>query len=103
MKIKKGDKVKITAGKDIGKIGTVLRVLPQENKVVVEGINVVKKHVKPGTVSKEGGIIKKEMPIDASNVMYYDDQLGRPVRLGFRVVDGKKYRVNKITDEVIEG
>lgn len=102
MKIKKGDKVKIIAGKDIGKTGAVLRVLPKKNKVVVEGINIVKKHVKPGTVSKEGGIIKKEMPISVSNVMYFDDQLSRPVRLGSKVVDGKKYRVNKITGEVIE-
>ena len=102
MKIKKGDKVKITAGKDIGKIGVVLRALPKEKKVVVEGVNIVKKHVKPGTLSKEGGIIKKEMPIDLSNVMYYDDQLGRPARLGSKIVDGKKYRVNKITGEVID-
>lgn len=102
MKIKKGDKVKIIAGKDIGKIGTVLRVIKETNRVVVEGINVAQKHVKPGTVSQEGGIIKKEMPVDVSNVMYFDDQLGRPIRLGTKMVDGKKYRVNKVTGEVIE-
>lgn len=102
MKLKKGDKVKIIAGKDIGKIGLILRVIPEKNRVVVEGINIAQKHVKPGTVSKEGGIIKKEMPVSASNVMYYDEQLGRPVRLGGKVVDGKKYRVNKVTGEVLE-
>lgn len=102
MKIKKGDKVKIIAGKDSGKTGVVLKVFKEVNKVLVEGINIVSKHVKPGAVSKEGGIIKKEAPINVSNVMYFDDKLGRPVRLGSKVVDGKKYRVNKVTKEVLE-
>lgn len=102
MKIKKGDKVKIIHGKDLGKVGTVLKIFPLTNKVLVEGIHVVKKHVKPGAVTKEGGVISKEMPVNISNVMYFDDKLGRPVRLGSKVVDGKKYRVNKITGEVLE-
>ncbi len=102
MKIKKGDKVKVISGKDLGKIGSVLRVNLQTSRVVVEGVNIVKRHVKPGAVSKEGGIIKKEAPISVSNVMYFDDQLGRPIRLGIKVVDGKKYRVNKVTNEVID-
>ncbi len=102
MKIRKGDKVKIISGKDINKTGVVLSVLLDKNRVIVEGINIIKKHVKPGAVSKEGGIIKKEASIHVSNVMYFDDELGRAVRLGSKVVDGKKYRVNKVTGKVLE-
>ena len=101
MKIIKGDKVRIISGKDLNKTGVVLNVLPKENRVIVEGINIVKKHVKPGAVSKEGGIIKKEGSIHVSNVMYFDDGLGKAVRLGTKVVDGKKYRVNKATGKVL--
>ena len=102
MKIKKGDKVKIISGKDSGKVGVVLRALIKENKVVVEGVNVVKKHVKPGTVSKEGGIIKKENPVHVSNVMFMDAELGKGVRLGTKIIDGKKYRVNKKSGQVLD-
>jgi len=102
MRIKKGDKVKIISGKDFGKVGVVLNVFLKDQKVMVEGVNVVKKHVKPGAVSKEGGIIKKEKPVHVSNVMYYDEELGQGVRLGSKVVDGKKYRVNKTTGKVME-
>ena len=101
MKIRKGDKVKVMKGKDAGKVGVVLRVLPDVNKVMVEGVNIVKKHVKPGTVSKEGGVIKKEAPVQVSNVRYFDGELGRAVRLGTKVVDGKKYRVNKVTGKIL--
>ncbi len=75
MKIRKGDKVKVMKGKDAGKVGVVLRVLPDVNKVMVEGVNIVKKHVKPGTVSKEGGVIKKEAPVQVSNVRYFDGEI----------------------------
>ncbi len=102
IRIRKGDKVKVISGKDLGKVGAVLRVLTKDKKVVVEGVNIVKKHVKPGTVSKEGGVIKKENPIHVSNVMYFDDELGKGVRLGNKVVDGKKYRVNKASGKVME-
>ena len=102
MRIRKGDKVKIIAGKDLGKTGVILQVLPETNKVVVEGVNIVTKHVKPGAVSQEGGIVKKEAPVNVSNVMFFDDQLGRAVRLGSKVVDGKKYRVNKVNGEVVD-
>ena len=101
MKIHKGDKVKIIAGKDRGKEGTVLRVLTAANKVLVEGINKVKKHVKPGAVSKEGGIISVERPVDVSNVMYIDQKSQKPVRLGYKVLDGKKYRVSRKDGEVV--
>lgn len=101
-KIRKGDKVKVLSGKDKGKSGTVLRVLGKENRVLIQGINLVKKHVKPGKVSKEGGIINVEKPIAISNVMLFNDKLDRPVRLGFKVVDNKKYRLIKKNGEVIE-
>ncbi len=103
MKIIKNDKVKIIAGKDKGKLGKVLKVLPGDNKIVVEGINIVKKHVKPGTVSKEGGIVSIEKPLNVSNVMFFDDKTNMPVRIGYKIIDGKKYRINKKTGEVIEG
>ena len=102
MRIKKDDKVKVIVGKDRGKIAKVLKVINSENKVVVEGVNVVKKHVKPGAVSKEGGIISIEKPIDVSNVMYYDESSKKTVRIGYKVIDGKKYRVSKKTGEVLD-
>ena len=102
MKIRKGDKVKIISGKDKGKIAPVLKVLKDTNKVVVEGVGVVKKHVKPGAVSKEGGIVSIEKPIDVSNVMYYDEKINKTVRIGYKIVNGKKYRVSKESGEIID-
>jgi large subunit ribosomal protein L24 len=102
MRIQKGDKVMVIAGKDKGKQGKILSVDKKENKVLVEGVNKVKRHVKPGKVSKEGGIITMEKPIDASNVMYLDEKTGKPVRLGSRIIDGKDYRINKRTGDVLE-
>lgn len=102
MRIKKDDKVKIIVGKDRGKIAKVLKVINSDNKVVVEGVNMVKKHVKPGAVSKEGGIISIEKPIDVSNVMYYDETSKKTTRIGYKVIDGKKYRVSKKTGEVLD-
>jgi large subunit ribosomal protein L24 len=102
MKIKKGDKVQVITGKDNGKTGTVLKVFPSKNRVLVEGVNIVKRSVKPGTVSKEGGIVKVERPISLSNVMFFDEKAGRPVRIGKKIIDDKKYRVSKSTDEVID-
>jgi len=101
-KIRKGDKVKILSGKDKGKTGSVIRVYGKDNRVLVQGINLVKKHVKPGKVSKEGGIVNVEKPIAISNVMLFNDKLDRPVRLGFKVVDNKKYRLIRKNGEVIE-
>ncbi|HSX39480.1 MAG TPA: 50S ribosomal protein L24 [Candidatus Saccharimonadales bacterium] len=101
MKIHTKDKVKIIAGKDKGKEGTVLRVFTDTGRVLVEGVNKVKRHVKPGAASKEGGIISIERPIAISNVMYIDTKSGKPVKLGFRIVDNKKYRISKESGEVI--
>lgn len=100
MKIRKNDKVKILVGKDRGKQGKVLLVLKDGNKLVVEGVNVVKRHVKPGKVSKEGGIIKIEKPVSVSNVMLVCERCGKAARLGFSIVGDKKYRVCKKCGEV---
>jgi large subunit ribosomal protein L24 len=102
MKIKKNDKVKVITGKDKGKIGKVLKVLPAKNRIVIEGVNIVKRHIKPGTMSKEGGIVSIEKAVDVSNVMYFDDKSSLPVRLGYKLIDGKKYRVNIKNGEVLE-
>jgi len=93
MMIKTKDKVKILSGKDKGKEGAVLKVLAQTNKVIVEGVNVVKKHVKPGTLSKEGGVISVEKAIDVSNVLPVCDKCNRPVRVSIKRENGKKVRV----------
>ena len=100
MKIHKNDKIKVILGKDRGKTGKVLMVLTESAKVVVEGVNIVSRHVKPGKVSKEGGIIKIEKPIAISNVMLVCGKCGKPVRLGYSIAGGKKYRVCKKCGEV---
>lgn len=101
-KIRKGDKVKVLSGKEKGKTGNVIRVYTSTAKVLIQGINLSKKHVKPGKVSKEGGIINIEKPIAISNVMLFNDKLDRPVRVGFKLVDGKKYRSIVKTGEIVE-
>lgn len=102
-KIKKGDTVKVIAGKDKGKEGKVISV--SDGRVVVEGINTVVKHAKASQANPQGGIIHKDAPIDASNVMYVHK--GKATRIGFTTVDGKdgkpkKVRVAKSTGEVID-
>lgn len=99
-KIKKGDTVKVIAGKDNGKEGKVLSVDAKNNKVVVEGVNVIKKHTKPSAANQNGGIITKEAPIDASNVMYVHK--GKATRVGFKIENDKKVRFAKSTGEVID-
>ena len=100
MKIKTGDTVKVIAGKDKDKEGKVLSVDKKTGRVVVEGVNMVTKHAKPSASSQQGGIINKEAPIDAANVMYV--QNGKATRIGYKVEDGKKVRVAKKTGEVID-
>ena len=97
-KIKKDDMVIVIAGKDKDKTGKVLSV--KEGKVIVEGVNVVKKHTKPNQMNQNGGIVEKEAAIDVSNVMLLVD--GKATRVGFEVKDGKKVRVAKATGKVIE-
>jgi large subunit ribosomal protein L24 len=103
-KIKKGDDVIITAGKDSGKRGTVLKVVPGVDRVVVENVNVVKKHQKANpNAGVAGGIIEKEMSIHVSNVMLYNPQTKKGDRIGIRTLeDGKKVRFFKSTNEVVD-
>ena len=98
LKIKKGDLVKVIAGKDKDKEGKVLVV--KDGKVIVEGINMVSKHTKPSMANQQGGIVNKEAAIDASNVMLMHE--GKATRVGFKVEDGKKVRVAKTTGKVID-
>ena len=100
MKIKKGDMVKVIAGKDKDKEGKVLAVNKEKNTVVVEGINMVTKHTKPSAANQNGGIVKQEGPIAASNVMYLHK--GKATRVGFKLDGDKKVRVAKSTGEVID-
>ena len=97
LKIKKGDEVIVLAGKDKGKKGKIVKLLPKLNKAIVSDINKVKKHQKPGN-NEPGGIVEKEMPIDISNLNYFDSKLNKGVKIGFKLnKDGKKVRVNKKT------
>jgi len=100
MKIKKGDTVKVIAGKDKDKEGKVIAVDKKDGKVTVEGVNVVTKHTKPSAANQNGGIIQKEAAIDASNVMYVHK--GKATRVGFKEENGKKVRFAKSTGEVID-
>ena len=101
-KIKKGDRVVVLAGKDKGRQGAVLRVLPKEDRVVVEGLNMVQRHTRPTQTDPQGGIKNKEAAIHISNVAIVDSK-GKPTRVGFRVEGDKKVRVAKTTGEVING
>ncbi len=104
MKIKKGDKVKVIAGADKGTIAEVKATLPKTNKVIVEGVNVAKKHLKPSNANPDGGIVDKEMPIDASNVMVYDAKAKAASKIGFKVdAKGNKTRVYKKSGAEIKG
>jgi large subunit ribosomal protein L24 len=102
-KIKKGDSVVVLTGKDKGKSGEVIRVLPTEDRAVVRGINVARKHQKQ-TASDQGGIVSKELPIHLSNIAIADPKDGKPTRVGFKVTeDGRKQRVAKRSGDVIDG
>ena len=95
MNLKKGDKVIVIAGKDKGKTGEIQKVLPRSNRVVVEGVNLRKKHKKPTQNNPEGSIVEIYAPIDASNVMIVDPKTKKPTRIGHKIVKGKKVRVAK--------
>lgn len=103
LKIRKGDKVVVTTGKDKGKKGEVLKVLRDENRAVVQGVNIVRRHQRQ-TPQAEGGIIAKEAPIHISNIAVEDPKDGSPTRVGFKTLDdGRKVRVAKRSGEVIDG
>lgn len=103
MRVKTGDKVVIISGKDIGKTGKILKSLPKENRVIIEGINMVTKHQKPMGPNEPGGIIEYEGPINASKVMYYCENDDQGVRVGYNTLDnGEKVRVCKKCGEVLD-
>ena len=101
-KIKKGDRVVVLTGKDKGRQGNVLKVLPKDERVVVEGLNLVQRHTRPTQSDPQGGIKNKEAALHISNVAIVDSK-GKPTRVGFRVEGDKKVRVAKTTGEVING
>lgn len=100
VKIKKGDTVRVIAGKDKGKEGKVLSVDPKKNRVIVEGINMITKSQKPSAAVPQGGIINREAPIDISNVMYLHN--GKVTRIGYKIDGDKKVRIAKKTGDVID-
>ncbi len=103
LKIKKGDRVVVLTGKDKGKSGDVVAVMPKENRAVVGGLNLARRHQKQ-TAGQEGGIVSKEMPIHVSNLAHIDPKDGKATRVGYKVLDdGKKVRVARRSGEVIDG
>ena len=98
LRLKKGDRVRVLAGKDRGKEGNISRVLPDRNKVIVDGVNVAKKHQKATGATMQGGIIDKDMPIDVSNVAVISPKDGKPTKVGYKITDeGKKVRICRRT------
>ena len=102
-KIKKGDRVVVLTGKDKGRQGQVLQVLPKDNRVLVAGVNMVKRHTRPTQGDPQGGIKNKEATLHISNVAYIDPKSGEATRVGFKVDGDKKVRVAKKSGEVIDG
>ena len=102
MHVKKGDKVKVISGKDRGKEGTILEAFPKKDRVIVEGINMVKKHAKPSQENPQGGILDIEASVHVSNVMPIDPKTGEPPRVGYEVRDGKKIRIAKKSGETLD-
>lgn len=102
MKIKKGDKVEVITGAYKGTIAQVVKAMPRDNKVIVEGVNIVKKHMKPTQQNQDGGIIEKEAPIHVSNIMAYDAKAKKASRIGFKEEKGKKVRVYKKSGAVLK-
>lgn len=102
-KIKKGDKVVVLAGKDKGKKGAVLAVMPKENRALVQGVNIVKRHTKPSQTTT-GGIVPREAAIHLSNLAIEDPKTGKPTRVGFKTLEnGRKVRIAKASGEMIDG
>lgn len=102
LKIKKGDRVVVTIGRDKGKTGEVLRVLPAENRAIVQGVHKVKRHTRP-SAGNPGGIVEKEAPIHISNIAHIDPKTSKPTRVGFKVLkDGRKVRYAKRSGETID-
>ncbi|GAA5417669.1 50S ribosomal protein L24 [Paraliobacillus ryukyuensis] len=102
MHVKKGDKVQVISGKDKGKQGTILVAYPKKDRVLVEGVNMVKKHTKPSQDNPQGGILDQEAPIHVSNVLPIDPKSGEPTRVGYEERDGKKVRIAKKSGEALD-
>jgi len=103
-RIRKGDRVEVVSGAQKGRRGEVLRVLPKENRVVVQGVRMATKHTKPTGMGQPGGIVEVEAPIHVSNVALIDSKTDKKTKVGFRVLeDGRKVRIAKATGNVIEG
>lgn len=101
IKIKKKDQVKVITGKSKGIIGEVLKVFPKKNKVIISGVNIMKKHVKSSSNNPKGGIISKELPIDISNVSILDPKLLQPTKIKYIFKDNKKLRISKKSGEIL--
>ncbi|HMU77602.1 MAG: 50S ribosomal protein L24 [Bacteroidetes bacterium] len=102
LKIKKGDIVKVIAGESKGKQGRVLEVFPETNRASVENVNIVSKHTRPNAQNTQGGIVKKEAPVNVSNLMLIDPKSGKPTRVGRKTDEGKLVRYAKKSGEVIK-
>ncbi|MCA0972646.1 50S ribosomal protein L24 [Halobacillus litoralis] len=102
MHVKKGDKVMVITGKDKGKQGTILEAYPKQDRVLVEGVNEVKKHSKPSQENPQGGILTQEASIHVSNVMPIDPKTGEPTRVGYKVEGDKKVRIAKKSGEALD-
>lgn len=102
MHVKKGDKVVVISGKDKGKQGVILEAFPKKDRVLVEGVNIVKKHSKPSQANPQGGILNQEAAIHVSNVMLLDPKTGTPTRVGTKEVDGNRVRVAKKSGETLD-
>ncbi|KIV53032.1 50S ribosomal protein L24 [Aneurinibacillus migulanus] len=102
MHVKSGDNVVVISGKDKGKKGRILAAYPKTGRVLVEGVNMVKKHTRPNANNPQGGIVTQEASIHASNVMIVDPKTGEPTRIGSKVVDGKKVRIAKKSGEALD-
>jgi len=99
--VKTGDTVYVISGKDKGKTGKIVKVFPNKGKVIVEGINMVTKHMKPNALNPQGGVVTKPAAIFSSKVMLFDEKAGKPTRVGYKVVDGKKVRYSKVSGEAL--
>jgi large subunit ribosomal protein L24 len=102
VKLKKGDKVQVISGSQRGTIGEILKVIPEKNQVVVEGVNLQTKHLKPTQANPDGGKTEKEAPINASNVLAYDSKAKKASRIGYKQEKGKKVRIYKQTGAVVK-
>lgn len=103
MRVKKGDTVIVITGKDNGKKGQILQVFPKDERVIVEGVNMVKKHRKSTQKVKQGGIMTQEAPVHVSNVMYFEKKANQGVKIGYKILNtGEKVRVSRKTGEVLD-